>query len=477
MTETVNMAAPPNPAGLTASEKDQMQRLYETWSKKLGRNIIKKRYYRQKNKLKDLGISIPPQLRSLETCLGWPAKAVDMLAVRSRFDGFVYEDSEVEGIERILTDNRFRLMYPQAVSSELIHSCAFITVSAGAAGEPPVLVSFYSAENGAVIWDSRRKRVECGMTIVEVDDKTKAPTWVNLYTDEAVIEMRKGAVWTANRLPHSQGRPLIEPLFYRPDLDRPMGRSRITRTVMSITDSAMRACLRSEVSAEFFTSPQKYALGVSDELIERMREDGGWSAYVGNIFAMTDNPETGERPTFGQLAQGSMEPHISYLRNLSCMMAAETNCPITAFGIVQDNPSSAEAIRAAENYLIIEAESLNDTNGEALRNVGLLVHAIAAKTTVDRLDDSIKSIRPKFKNPSMPSAAAQADAMVKRVSTVPWLAETDVCLEELGFDEGQIVRIKSDKKRIDREAILEKIAAQPDVEESGEDQEANLNEQ
>lgn len=464
MINQINMVAPPNPIGLTATEQDQLERLFKLWTEKLTRNRLKKKYYRQKNSLKDLGISIPPQLKTLETCLGWPAKAVDMLAVRSRFDGFVYNDSDVAGIEPILASNNFKIIYPQAVSSELIHSCAFITVSKGAAGEPPVIISAYSAENAAAIWDSRKKRIECGFTVVECDKKTNQPIWINLYTDDAVIEMRKDGIWTMNRLNHAQGRPLMEPLYYRPDLDRPMGRSRISRTVMSITDSAIRTALRSEVSAEFFTSPQKYLLGVDDSLFDNMDK---WEAYIGNILAITDNPETGERPSFGQLSQGSMQPHTEYMRSLAMQFAGETNIPVSCLGIVQDNPSSADAIRAAENYLIIEAESLNDTNGAALRNVGLLVHAIAANTTIDKLPDEVKSIQPKFKPPALPSAAAQSDAMMKRISSIPWLADTQVALEEFGFDEGQIMRLMSDKKRIQAQALLQQIQMMQAVGDNG----------
>lgn len=452
----VNMVAPPSVQGMTPLEKDQFERLYTLWNNKLTRNRLRKKYYRQKNSLKDLGIAIPPNLKTLETCLGWAAKSVDILASRSRFDGFVYKD-EVQGIDGVLRDNNFKVMYKQAVNSELVHSCVFFTVSKGGNGEQDVIISAYSAENAAAIWDSRKKRIECGFTVIEVDDKTKQPTWINLYNDEEVLELRKDAAgWNLNRLYHSQGRPLMEPMVFKPDLDRPMGRSRITRTVMSITDSAIRTALRSEVSAEFFTSPQKYLLGVDDSIFDNQTK---WEAYIGNIFSVTRD-ENGDIPKFGQLAQGSMQPHTEYMRSLAQQFAGETNIPVSALGIVQDNPSSAEAIRAAENYLIIDAEELNETNGVALRNVGLLAHAIAGKTTVDKLSEEVKSIEPKFRNPSVPSIASQADAMVKQISAIPWLADTQVALEELGYSESQIMRLMSDKKRMQAQQVLAAIQAQ-----------------
>lgn len=451
MSNIVNMIAPPNPPGLTEYEKDCLSRLYDVWSKKLARNQLKKKYYRAKNTLKDLGIALPPKMKSLETALGWPAKAVDMLAARSKFDGFTYA-GEVEGIEGILAANNFNMLYSQAVNSELIHSCAFVTVSKGGPGEPPVLVSAYSAETAAGIWDSRQKRLECGMTVIEVDEKTKIPNWINLYTVDAVVEMRKdGGGWTAYRHLHGQGRPLMEALVHKPELDRPMGKSRITRTVMAITDSAIRTSLRTELSAEFYTSPQRYFLGVDESLFQ---DKSKWEAYIGNIMAITRD-EDGEIPHVGQFPQMSMQPHTDYMRSLAALFSGETNIPVNALGIIHDNPSSAEAIRAAENYLVIDAQDLNDSNGQALRNIGLLIHAIRNGTTIDRLSPEEASIQVKWRNPSLPSVVSQADAIIKMVGAIPWLAESEVALEELGFNEEQRTRLKSDKRRIMAQAALE----------------------
>ena len=466
---TAPIVSAPQVYGLTEYERDAFQRLFQVWAEKLARNQLRKKYYRAHNGLKDLGIAIPPQLRSLETALGWPAKAVDMLATRSRFDGFVYQ-GETDGIDDILAANNFKLLYQQAVSSELVHSCSFVTVSAGGVGEPPVVISAYSAENAAGIWDSRRKRLECGFTVVEVDKKDQTrPTWINLYTETAIVELRyEPAGWTVNRIEHGHGRPLMEALVFRPELDRPFGKSRISRAVMSITDSAVRTSLRSEVSAEFFTSPQKYLLGVDDKLFDGSSK---WEAYIGNILAITKDEE-GDVPQFGQLTQMSMQPHTDYMRSLAAQFAGETNLPISSLGVIHDNPSSAEAIRAAENYLIIEAESLNETNGAALRNIGLLVHAIKANTTVDKLTAEELTIQPKFRNPSMPSVVSQSDAMIKQISALPWLAETEVALEELGYNEEQRMRLLADKKRMEAQAVLAQVLQQqqPQEPQEGEEQ-------
>ena len=151
----------------------------------------------------------------------------------------------------------------------------------------------------------------------------------------------------------------------------------------------------------------------------------------------------------------SMQPHTDYMRSLAALFSGETNIPVNALGIIHDNPSSAEAIRAAENYLVIDAQDLNDSNGQALRNIGLLIHAIRNGTTIDRLSPEEASIQVKWRNPSLPSVVSQADAIIKMVGAIPWLAESEVALEELGFNEEQRTRLKSDKRRIMAQAALE----------------------
>jgi hypothetical protein len=47
----------------------------------------------------------------------------------------------------------------------------------------------------------------------------------------------------------------------------------------------------------------------------------------------------------------------------------------------------------------------------------------------------------------MPSVVSQSDAMVKQVSAIPWLADSDVTLRELGYDDEQIAQLRSDRRR------------------------------
>lgn len=442
--------------GLPDHETDLLNELIEVWTQKLERNRLRVDYYNAHNRLKDLGISIPPPLKNIETVVGWPAKAVDSLAMRSRFDGFSFSTGEDYGLNRIVAENNFKKVYSKAVIEELVSSCAFLTTSKGGPGEPAAIISAYSTMQAAAIWDMRHKRIKAGLTVVDIEKQSPysqpEPVWVNLYTDSDTWEIKKTeSGWVSRRNPHKMGRPLIEPLAYRSTLERPFGRSRISRAVMSITDSAVRCALRSEVAAEFYTAPQKYILGADDEVFG---DKDKWEAYMGNWLLLTRDEE-GELPSIGQLTQGSVQPHIDYMRSLAARFSGETGVPVSELGIIHDNPSSAEAIYAAKETLVIEAETLNEDNGEGLKNIGMMALALSQNKSLDDLTDEERSISVQWKNPARPSLVSQADAIVKVIASIPWVAESRVALEELGFSEDQIMRLETDKQKAIAQSMIQ----------------------
>jgi len=421
---------------------DMLGDLFALWAAKLGRNRLRMRYYSGRNVLKDFGISIPPQLLNVETVVGWPQKAVDTMAVRSRFDGFSAADAETQAmLDEITASSRLRVKYRQAVQSTLIHSCSFATVEVGEDGEPRI--DIHSAETAAARWDDAKGRIAYGMTITGW--LKGRPALVNLYTDECRVTLwnEGGSFWRWEAQPYSMGRPTMEALVYRPTQRKPFGQSRITRAVMSITDSAVRESLRTEISAEFFTSPQKYLLGADKDAFENKTK---WEAYIGNIFAV-GRDANGDLPEFGQLTQGTMQPHTDYMRALAARFAGETNVPISQLGIIHDQPASAEAIYAASEPLVIETEDFNDSARETLRNVALM--ALAAKLDVPLADlpPEATDFVADFRNPAMPSVVSQTDAMVKIASVVPGFAGTGVFFEQIGFPEDMRRKAMSEMER------------------------------
>jgi hypothetical protein len=305
-------------ADMPREYRDMIEDCLGLWAGKLTRNMLKYRYYNGKNVLKDFGISIPPSLLSVETVVGWPQKAVDALAVRSRLNAFTGDATVTDELDGIARANDLYNTYRMAVVSELTHSCAAMTVTRGADGMP--IIRAHSATTCAMLWDFDRHRIRCGVTVADVDEWGQ-PVAYNLYEDDCVVAFRRLAPgrWAWQAMPQPPSRPLMEPLIFRASLDRPFGMPRISRAVMSITDSAVRTALRSEISAEFFSIPQKYILG-TDPNAEPINK---WTAAMSAMLEITKD-ENGEKPTIGQFQQQSMTPHIEQLKMFAAMFAGET---------------------------------------------------------------------------------------------------------------------------------------------------------
>lgn len=450
--------------GLTVEETTDLAELLKVYQNHLAGNRKKEKYYEGHISLSsvNLGIALPQTFRGLEIDCPWGAKTVDVLAARSMFDGFVGSNGEeVEELSEIVAANRLAFEYMKSTRDELKFGCTFATLSRDPAAKAKI--RFHSPKTAAALWSGEKGRIACGLAIIDTaPDNSSGDTWspslVNYYTDTAIIVLRrKGQQWTAERHKHKMGRPLMEALIWNATSDKPFGRSRIKAPIRRLIQGYVRTIANATIGLEFATSPQKYLLGVSDDQFESVI-NSKFQQYVGSILAATTNPETGEKPDFGQLSQGSISPHVEMMRVLATQFSAATGLPVTDTGVVNDaNPTSSEAILAQTQTLVAMAEELNAGNGEALRNIALMALAIANDTTIEALPDEKRNIVPHFKNPAMPSVAVTADAAIKIATSRQTFAQTDKFLEMLGFGQADIRIIKAQEQRARGLALFEEL--------------------
>ena len=439
--------------GFDLREADRFRKLLTVWQSKQSKNAEKERYYNGKVSLGEvnLGVALPTGMAGLEIGCAWGTKTVDVLAARSMFDGFVDLDGESnDQLDAIVANNNLVAEYPKACREELKLGCSFATLSA----DPDIgcKIRFHSAQTAAALWDGEKGRIECGFAVIDAAQDTPMGEWmpslINYYTDDAIwVLSRDGSMWSATRLPHIMGRPLMEPLIYNPTASKPFGQSRIKEPIRRLIQGYVRTVANATIGLEFSTAPQKYLLGVTDEQFDAVVNQK-FRQYIGNILAATTNPETGEKPTFGQLQQGNITPHVDMLRMLATQFSAASGLTVTDVGVVNDaNPTSSDAILAQSQTLVAMAEQLNESNGDALRTIALMALAITNGVSMDELNDDQKQTVAHFKNPAMPSVAVTADAAIKIASAREGFAETDTFLEMIGFSQADIRRIRAQEQR------------------------------
>lgn len=447
--------------GLSVREMRWLSGLIKTFNNHQFNNQKKNKYYEGHITLSEvnLGIALPKAMRNLEIGCEWGAKAVDVLASRSMFDGFVgINGNNLESVQKIVDDNHFIFEYMKACKDQLKYGCTFATLTADDEGK--CKIKFHSPLSTSALWNGVKGRIDCGLAIMDTkldnEDSTYKPSRFRMYTDTDILDIsqREDGQWIAIRHPHIMGRPLMEPLIWNATSDKPFGRSRIKEPVRRLIEGYVRTVANATIGLEFATSPQKYLLGVTDDQYDAIVNQK-FQQYVGSILASTSNPETGQNPTFGQLSQGSLEPHVQMLRMLATQFSAATGLTVTDTGVVNDsNPTSSDAILAQAQTLVLLAEQLNQGNAVALQKIIQMAQAINKKVPLEELTEDELNVIPHFKNPAMPSVSVTADAAVKIASVRPNFGSTDTFLEMVGFDQADIRRINAQEQRARGATVL-----------------------
>ena len=442
-----------NVVGLPPVEMERLTSLVNTFNFHASKNDLKERYYEGKITLNEvnLGVALPEGLRNLQIGCAWGAKTVDVLAGRSMFDGFVGENGEdLADLDKIVLENNLIDEYIKACRDELKYGCVFATLSKTERGSAKI--RFHSPRTAAAVWDGSLGRIAYGFAIINTapdnDTDIWSPDLINYYTDREIWVIRRvGSTWSAIPYRHKMGRPMMEAMIWNATSNKPFGRSRIKEPVRRLIQGYVRTVANATIGLEFATSPQKYLLGITDEQFDAV-VNNKFRQYVGSILAATTNPENGEKPSFGQLPQGTITPHVDMLRMLATQFSAATGLTVTDTGVVNDaNPTSSDAILAQSQTLVGMAQQLNTSNGVSLRTIALMALAIEYDVALKDLTDEQKNVVAHFKNPAMPSVAVTADAAIKIASARQAFAGTDTFLEMIGFDKADIRRIKAQEAR------------------------------
>ena len=422
-------------------------------------NEQKAAYYEGKSRLKDLGIALPPSMRSMEVVVGWPGTAVDVLEERLDWEGWATPQSEDGfGLSEVYYANDLDVESSMAHLDSLIYGTSFVAVSSGdeSMGEPEVLVTVESPRDMTAILNSRTRRVESALS-VQRDEMGKIE-YATMFTENTTVAIscQDGQFYVTGRDDHNLGRVPVVRQVNRPrsgDID---GRSEISRAVRYYTDAAARTVIGSELSREFYAAPQRWMMGAPESffLDESGNAKPAWESYLGRILAV-ERDEDGEVPTVGQFAAGSPEPYINQVRSFSQLLSAEAAIPPTYLGFATDQAASADAIRAMESRLVKRAERRQKMFGRGWTEVARL--AVMFRDGKENVPEDFTSVRPLWRDPSTPTRAAAADEVVKMISAGVYPPDSKVTYNRLGLSETDQNQLIEDKKRASMDAVLAKL--------------------
>jgi hypothetical protein len=322
---------------------------------------LRYRYYEQKVAPRSPSrLLTESQKAAYAATLGWCAKAVDFLADRLVVTGFDNDNFDLAGI---YNQNNPDVLFDSAILSALISSCSFLYLSSDETGFPKMQV--IDGGNATGIIDPVTSMLKEGYAVLSRDPDNDRPLLEAYFLPGSTTFYPAGGTPYTNE--NAAPWPLLVPIIHRPDAARPFGHSVISRACMDSQDKAAGTLTRAEVGADYYSVPQKYILGMSEDA-EPLEKD---KASISSFLQFTKD-EDGGVPALGQFSQMSMEPNLSQFRMHAAIFGGASGLTMDDLGFVSENPSSAEAIKAGHEALRNTARKAQRTFGTGFLNAGYL---------------------------------------------------------------------------------------------------------
>lgn len=224
------------------------------------------------------------------------------------------------------------------------------------------------------------------------------------------------------------------------------GRSEIA-DLMPLVDGLNATLAGLAVAQEYTARPRRWATGI--ELVERPQLDGDGNPVLdsnGQPVMDTVNPipegnrsmlSENEQAKFGQLPGAELGGYTAAVQIWLQQIMAVSALPAHMVGVTTENPSSADALRAAESGLTARAEMKQALFGPGWEQVAELIWAIRNRVPVG----GVKA-RVQWRDPASTSIAGEADAVTKLVAA--GVLSKSGALRRLGYTDDQIAQERKD---------------------------------
>ncbi|MBE6477841.1 MAG: phage portal protein [Propionibacteriaceae bacterium] len=365
-----------------------------------------------------------------------PRLAVTALAERLRITGFAQAGQPAGQLWQDWLGNDLDQQAPVAHREALALGESFVVVWADEAGAP--LVTIESAHQTAVLRDPATRTVTAAVKRWTTGPRdTPTGTSAVLYLPDKITHLHSNAVGATggftvvSELPNPLGQVPVVPLQ---NSDRLLGRpSSELDDLIPLVDGLNKTLVDMLVSSEYAGRPRRWATGV--ELVED--ENGEVTNPYGEGVRMMINEDAEGK--FGQLDAADLSGYESAVKVFTSQIMAVSALPEHYIGVLSSQPSSADALRAAEASLTARAEARQATFGRAWEQVARLM--VAVRTGAD---PATVDVHVNWADPATRSVAQEADAVVKLYTA--GLLPSTYALAKLGYSDDEITAIRAARR-------------------------------
>ena len=356
--------------------------------------------YNGTKQLSQMGVSIPPKVRALEMVVNWPRLVVDTMAEVLTVDGFEAADIPDDTIRDVWKvwqqtnmKSRSHLAHVEAMTQGISYALVSLTesglITTGVLPKDGIAVSYGldGAVSEAVVVYS--ERTEQGSEV------KRAAYYV---PDQIEVYQETYGTWTRISSQRGCGLVPIVPIVNQTRLSDKRGRSDM-ELVAPFGDAASRSFTLLQLATELLSMPQRYILG--GDLSKFKKSDGSQPSmeeiYLGTLM-VSPKPDV----KYGQLEGARLSEVINVLKHCAEMVSAMTGLPVAMLGVTTNNPSSAEAMRAAKERMISRGELKQDVFGDSWEQWARIVMAIQGKSL-----DGAETLNAVWRDIAVPSNSAK----------------------------------------------------------------------
>lgn len=391
------------------------------------------RYYQGRQRVEQLGMAIPSEMRRFLVIANWCRTLVDTTDNRQQVRALILpgEEQADPRLREIWDANNLSAHVSMFNRDRMIYGRAFMTVGANE-GDPDLpLVRVESPREMVAEIDSRTEKVTAAARFYGVDDVTKAwPMHVTLYLPNVTVWVDRSPVgrWVeVDRDEHNLGAIPVVVHLNRRLSGSWLGESQMN-DVIPFADAAARSLTNLQFAQEAHGAPRMWMTAVSKG--DFVGADGKpvpqVEAYFNAITTLTNKDAK-----VGQLSAADLKNFETAMNTYGKQASIVTGFPARYFGITSVNPPAEGAIVADEISLVRSVEAQNVQLGMTIGWVGALAYRFATGEWVNG-----NRVRTEWHNPATPTLAQREDALMKRRSQ--GVLSRRGYMTELGWSEARI---------------------------------------
>lgn len=394
-------------------------------------------YYEGMQRVEQLGMAVPPALRKFLTIVNWPRVTVDALEERIDLEGFRLpsEDDRDEDLWRVWQANGLDEESQLAHLDALVFGRSYLCVGANELDANTPIVTVESPLEMVANRDPRTRAVSAALRIHQrpaaMGQRSEEFSTLYLPNETVWLELTEatGFIWAeTDRNIHNMGVVPVVPLVNRTRTARRSGVSEMA-DVIPLTDAAARALTNAQLATEALSVPQRYVLGAKPSDFQDINGNfkTQWETYFSSVWALMN-----DQAKVGQFAAADLSNFTTIVEHYAGLVSSVSGLPIRYYGQNTANPPSEGSINADESRLIKRAERRERAWGGSWEAGMRLVRRIQEGDW----NPDLASMETMWRDPSTPTRAQTADAVMKLASTqvggVPILP-LEMAREEIGW--------------------------------------------